>query len=749
MVDWSKKARVVQRIEHWFPEPKMWVRFPPSAPAFYRKLRWQPAPYNAKHLCGVRICPGAHFDVLSSSCNFFSRPYNAIGMPERDSPKITFKDKGKPSFKQIQDEINQFHELRQKIDDHISVIEGSVELSVNFEGPVRVIPISDTHLFSAQTDTKKARELLEKLNEPNTYGIIMGDFIEGGHPKITDHAGSLELNTRQQIWAAREIIRPYVATGKILCLVGTFNGHEGWGERLMNYDLVQEIAHGFKQPDGTDLKVVYNGGRLMVHFANGVTYNQLLYHAPGGGGSDEVNPLGSQRQRLWEFVSHRGPIDGVGGGDWHHRAGVSKELSFDLRVGKERSHVLFANGTTKGNDPERPDPFLTRMGKGPTLSPGVQLVLNQPERVEGDKRNGEYVWASYGYDKGEVLYDAAKLWDKVEKQGKTQQLVSEIKERSVKPRAVFDRRNSSTKTKERRFDVPAFEKFRWKIERDTKIPVLIYLLANARYGSTSFEQRDREKLLEILKQVEGDPFKYALVMRHFIDSEISKKFERTDVLDRMTADLAGTVKKNRLLGLMLSSTLIADRWTRATFGEWEEEEYKGKKGEIKTRRTREVNEGFRPGDYLYEKLDRKVPLYLNHSLMQLDFGPVEYEFLLLDHLAHSGSEFDPFRGLVQARRKALLSSDIVAGGHMPNAGVMTTPDADYVSPGWFSDYDSRGKANMRRAPLGGQGVILFPDRKIVVPASTFLEATDLHTALTLNAGMKKEEKEKLLYKSKR
>ena len=74
---------------------------------------------------------------------------------------------------------------------------------------------------------------------------------------------------------------------------------------------------------------------------------------------------------------------------------------------------------------------------------------------------------------------------------------------------------------------------------------------------------------------------------------------------------------------------------------------------------------------------------------------------------------------------------------------MTTPDATYVAPGWFSDYDSRGKANMRRAPLGGQAVILFPDRKMVFPASTFLEATDMHAALILNVGLTTREKGRL------
>ena len=80
---------------------------------------------------------------------------------------------------------------------------------------------------------------------------------------------------------------------------------------------------------------------------------------------------------------------------------------------------------------------------------------------------------------------------------------------------------------------------------------------------------------------------------------------------------------------------------------------------------------------------------------------------------------------------------------------MTTPDASYVATGWFSEYDSGGKSNKKRAPLGGQAVILLPDTKMVIPASTFLEATDLQTALMLQKGLKKEEKEKLFSKARK
>lgn len=665
---------------------------------------------------------------------------------EKENPRITFTDKGLPPFDQIQKKVDQLHDLKQDLNKDLSVITDHVELSVEFNDPINLVPLSDFHIASIHTDRHEIEKILGQLKEKNTYGYISGDFIEGAHRGITDHIGSVELDFRQQVWVAKEMIKPYVETGKILCLVGTFFGHEEWGSTLLGYDMVQEMAHNFKQPDGTPLRVVHNGGKLIVHLGDGSTYSELLFHDAGGGGSDEVNPLGAQRERLREHIAHIGPVNGAGAGHRHHRAGVSKELSFDPVANKERSHVLYATGTPKGLDPENPDRFLTRQAKGPSMPPGVQLILNPLGRKNG---NGEYIWASYGYEKGGILYDAAKIWNQAEKTGKTKRLVDEILEHTRKPKAEFDRANSVTQAKEKRFDTPFFTKFNWKIENSTKLPVLVYLLANARYGSTSFEKRDREKLIEVLDHAGKNPFEYVLVMRHFMDSGIAQDFDRAIVLDHMIEDLKELSNQNSLLGIMMSSSLLDARWESDALGDWVrvKNEKPDKKGTYHFHWEKERRYGFRPGDELYRNLN-KVPLYLNQSIMNLKYGSAVYQFLLLDHLSHSGSEFDPFRGLVQARRKPYLESDIVSGGHMPNAGFMTTPDANYIAPGWFSDYDSRGQANKRRAPSGGQGVILFPDRKIVVPTSTFLESTDMHTALMLQAGLDRNTREKILNKSR-
>jgi hypothetical protein len=664
-------------------------------------------------------------------------------MPERDRPKIKFIGDPEPRTEIILQEVRKAEEQNMIVDEMLRGVRGSIELKVNFDGPIRLLPIADTHLFTPETDNSKIDEILSKLDEENTYGIICGDFIEGVHVHIPDQFGKARYTLDNQIFLAREKIRRYVENGKILALVGWFDGHEGWAEKMATISAIKFMKDGLIQPDGSKLQAIYNGGTLKINLSNGDVFILKAFHDAGGGGSDEINPLGSQRRAAWsEKVNSPNMVDGVVAGHQHHRAAAAKELTYNKLTGKEVSQVLLALGTTKGNDEKHADRFLVAQAKGPTLPPGGSIILNQ-RGVDNDR--GDHIWATYGYDKGGVLYNAAKILDVTEKQKITKEVLEKVVSRQGKPKAEFDRRNSRTRTKEDKSKTPLFETFRWKI-KDGNLPIMVYLLANTRYGSSSGE-RDRAKLLEIYDQVASDPFKYVLAMRHFVDDGVAKDFDRESVLSNVANDLKKVHEANSLLGFMLSNSLRADRWIKEvveTTHYWDRHERKWKAD-------KDVRDGIYPGDYFYrDSVIAKTPIYLNDSLMLLNLnGKMEYVFQIEDHLSWSGSEFDMFRGLVQTERKGRLAIDVVTGGHMPGAGVMTTPDGVFVPTGWFSDYDSRGRPNIKRAPLGGQAVILFPDSKMVIPASTFVEATDVHAALMLDAGLTVEEKNSLLFKTKR
>ncbi|MCX6705069.1 MAG: hypothetical protein NT162_01890, partial [Candidatus Woesebacteria bacterium] len=588
--------------------------------------------------------------------------------------------------------------------------------------------------------------IFNKLDEENTYGVICGDFIEGVHVHIADQFGKARFTLDDQIFLAREKLRPYVNKGKILAIVGWFNGHEGsWSDIMATISAIKFLKDGLIQPDGTKLQAIYNGGILKMNLSNGDVFILKTFHDAGSGGSDDINPVGSQRRAAWsEKVNSPNMVDGVVAGHQHHRAATAKELTYNKLTGKEVSQVLLALGTVKGNDDKHADKYLIAQAKGPTLPPGGSIILNQ--RGKNNDR-GDHVWATYGYDKGGVLYKAAKILDATERQGITKEVLAKIMAKEGKPVATFDRRNSRTRTKEDKSKTPLFETFRWKI-KDGNLPIMVYLLANTRYGSSSGE-RDRAKLLEIYDQVANDPFKYVLAMRHYVDDSVAKDFERESILSEVAGDLKKVYDANSLLGFMLSNSLRVDSWSKQLLKETPYFDRHKKNGGWKTKK--EYKKETYPGDYFYrDSVITKTPIYLNDSLMLLNLnGKTEYVFHLLDNLSWSGSEFDMFRGLVQAGRKGRLALDVVAGGHMPGAGVMVTPDGVFVSTGWFSDYDSRNKSNIKRAPLGGQAVILFPNEKIVIPASTFTEATDMHASVMLKTGLSKEEREKILYKSKR
>lgn len=665
-------------------------------------------------------------------------------MVEREKSKITFVGPPDPSTETILQEVRIAEEQNQKVDGMLRGIKGSVELNVNFNGPIRLLPISDTHLFTQETDNAKVDEIFRKLDEEDTYAVICGDFIEGIHGHIPDQYGRVRYRFDDQIDLAREKLRPYVEKGKILALVGWFEGHEGWSEKMATISAIKSLKRGLVNPDGSKLQAIYNGGTLKMNLSNGDVFILKTFHDAGSGGSDDINPLGSQRRAAWsEKINSPNMVDGVVAGHQHHRAATAKELTYNKLTGKEVSQVLLALGTTKGNDEKHADKYLIAQAKGPTLPPGGSIVINQ--RGKNNDR-GDHIWATYGYDKGGVLYKAAKILDATERQGITKEVLTKVMAREGKPEATFDRRNSRTRTKEDKSKTPLFETFRWKI-KDGNLPIMVYLLANTRYGSSSGE-RDRAKLLEIYDQVANDPFKYILAMRHYVDKNVANDFDREFILSRVANDLKKVYDANSLLGFMLSNSLRLDSWSKQLLKETPYYD-RHKDGGWKTKK--EYKKGTYPGDYFYsDSVVTKTPIYLNDSLMLLNLnGKTEYVFHLLDNLSWSGSEFDMFRGLVQAGRKGRLAIDVVAGGHMPGAGVMVTPDGVFVSTGWFSDYDSRGKPNIKRAPLGGQAVILFPNTKMVIPASTFVEATDMHAALMLKAGLTSKEKEKLLFKSKR
>src|SRR3990167_7600384 len=165
------------------------------------------------------------------------------------------------------------------------------------------------------------------------------------------------------------------------------------------------------------------------------------------------------------------------------------------------------------------------------------------------------------YDIASILHKVGDQFNVAERQKITSELIGKIVDRVKKPVVEFDLRNSGRSPKEKPGRAPLFDDLKWEINNLKNYPVLVFLLANERYGSSSHEGPPyKNTYLDILKQVTGNPFEYALVMRQSIDKGVARRFDRRAILGAMANDLGPISQRNGLLGIMMSSTLLDDGW---------------------------------------------------------------------------------------------------------------------------------------------------------------------------------------------
>ena len=678
------------------------------------------------------------------------------------------------SSKDLLDTLDSQHKWMVSANEKLTLAKPTVDKVINVDGPFKLVLVGDTHLFSTYSSEEAVKRTLKMLDEENAFGIVTGDFIEGMNPHIPDHPGSIELDFGKQIVAASKILLPYFYSGKLLAMSEGYFGHEGWLKKNGGASAVELMARlmpkmDSKNPMDTDKwtypSVLLQGGLLKLKLKNGRDYIIKVFHDPGSGGSDSVNRQGSLKSQFLNEDDDLFLEDGVHAdmyiaGHLHHRGVVSKEVFFDRMARKEKSVVFVQIGASKGIELNSLDPFLTAQGKGPSIGPGPAIIVHQTRGNANGSAEVTKEWVDYGYDKAREMYDVAQTLHKAEdrlntvaRQNLTNELLEKIIDRSKKPVTTFNIRNSGRSPKEKPGRAPLFDDMSWQISNVKDFPVLVYLLQNARYGSSSHDGSPYKGVYsEILKEAAENPFKYVLVMRHFIDKGVASNIDRRAILNSMANDLGAVSSANRLLGIMLSSTLLDHAWQKDVV------QYKQYYDRIdrKWKSNKNVDPGFQPGDELYYKsavkktADKDTPLYVNESLLRLQVGKADYSFFLLDKLGRSGSEFNMVQGLVQTRKKEHVTADVTTGGHMPLAGFSVYPPRPriYMAPGSFSNWDAGGKGNDKRVAVGGQAVVLFSDKKFIIPTSNVSEAGDIFNALMLDKGLTDDEKRKLAKRTK-
>jgi len=610
-----------------------------------------------------------------------------------------------------------------------------VNIDVNSNDAIMLVCGADLHIGSLATDHKSVLNLRDfVLNNKNAGLILLGDEIEGLTEKYmnTNTARTLMDVQKQLDFVQSEILEPLVAEGKILAVVGGYFAHLGWVEDASTVNPWMNMADKFNIP------ILQNGGRLNVKFPNGYVHSETVWHNPPGKSKFDT-VLGLRNAAFATSESSRS--DGYVSGHIH-RMGVGKELY----SGAKAAVYYISSGTAKGSSKEVPnDRFGVKLGL-PRTDPLGQGVIVEPRRK--NQKEKSYPFASF--QQGKMANDALRLLDWVEGKGMTAELLEKIRsEVESKPRISLIARKSRVSGDEQMEDRPVdevkvggewvtnpYSKMKMRAPYDsltynieTRLPVALHLLSNARLGSSSEGYDDLKKYHQEL--VVGNPHSLVVFLRNMIDKEAGSSPQRMEILDRFKEIINGA--KDQTLAIMMCESLRNSGWRK-----------KVKTGSMPTA----------PGSYLANATD--TPLIHHLSLVKLMIGPKGpvnekpmYSGGLADKEMHHASYSRPEFGLRRLYDLYIQEKPgYVAGGHMPHAGSMMFYDGSnaetntpiLVAPGWFAKYvDTMGKGNVMPGALPGQAIIFMPGSNkadyLAFPTVSADETGYMQDAFTLLKGL--------------
>lgn len=602
------------------------------------------------------------------------------------------------------------------------VAQATVNIS-EFDGAMRIIVVSDLHAFHEASSLEKIDQIWNEINQPNTFVLFAGDLIEGIKQEYLGNTTSTLLPMQEQIDSFREIwLKPLAQAGDILGAVTKFGSHDDWPNDKTTINTYSSLFAGLTQPDGSPIPLIWNGGRLNLHFIESdLTFSVKVNHMVSGSGST-LNPVKPLREQIIiEKIPRETtvPIAAVAGHQ-HTRAGVSSERIMAGSV--EVQLVLLQNGTLKGIDPNHPDFFLQTKGlsTGPKIS-GAAMVLRINEKDNGGSEL--QVVPTYGDTRSRYLLNAMDVLDNTEHQSITDELIERIIEKNGPMMTFFDKDQSRAPERVPGSPVrsPIYTEMRWNIDTGPlNLPLTVYIESHARFGTSKMYL---EHLREINEQIAKSPYSGLLVLGDMVDLSVPGKPDRKKTLKNFATEIA-KVPVDRRFGIMHSSVLQSDRWNK----------------DIKEGKD-VVSEPVVTGDWLYTQSAVKgTPLYEGGASMKMRVGDIDYWWYMLDGTGNFGSRQDPYLALVQLDKLSAVENDVVTGGISTIPGAFTNSRI-LLSPGWESPaVDNRhGKNFSQRVPKGGQGVIIFSEKvghdKIIFAGGSFRETRDMSNAFLLWRGL--------------
>lgn len=620
--------------------------------------------------------------------------------------------------------------------------------------PKQILVLSDWHLGSTASDMDKMDELLAYvLGNPDVMVIFAGDEIEGWsggkHSQSID--AKADLDAQQQMEFMRMMyFEPLAESGRILGMVTEYWAHPGW--------LAEKTLNTWRAMIGDlDIKLIQNGGHLVVKYPNGYAEKTKVWHNPPKGSRwDEVD---GQRV-VMQNTSESSRPDGSVAGHIHQM-----QVAEEVYAGAKRKVFYISAGTVKGTNKNlAPDLYGTQLGLSRPHPQGEGLT-NIPKQGRREAMNIPFA----NLKQGQMAIDAVTLLDRVEKLGKRKELLELIrdKKKGVEGGPAISYPIGSNRLGARYAeDRPVgkitiggetirnpYSQIEMKapystlnLDIETNLPVALELVANARIGSTLEGFKD---LHGFMRDVAENPHRLVLFLRNMIDRDAGRLPDRIDVLDKYVELIGreGDKTNYQTLAIMMCESMRQNAW-------------KGKVGKAPEQLP------VAPGSYVATKTG--IPMIHHLSLLKLSIGPGSgkktiYPVVTADKAEGHGSGSKPEWALQRLYDLHIHEKPgLVVGTHMANAGAATFYDDSnaythyptLIAPGWWAKaVDSIGKGNVKPGAEPGQAVIFMPGKTqedfLQFPTVSREETEYMHDALMLLKGLEiLGIKEKVLGKKK-
>lgn len=649
-----------------------------------------------------------------------------------------------------------------------------VEIKLISNKTIILVCVSDLHIGSVATDYDKINEIFDFVkNTPNAKMVLLGDEIEGTKEKyMNTNVARILGDTETQKNKLAGMLKPLVAEDKVVGMVSGYWGHNGWEEDASTTNPWLDMA---QRVNLAPERVLKNGGRIDLVFPSGYVHSETIWHNPSG--KSKYDTVYGLRNAAFA-TSESSRTDGYMSGHIH-RMGVGKELY----SGGKAAVYYISSGTAKGSSVDvPPDRFGGKLGAPLTDPMGQGVVIESRTRNQKEKA---YPFASLEH--GMIANNALQLLDWVESKKMTAELLEKVREEvEARPKISLIAGKSRVSGNEHAEDRPdetvkvggewltnpyskmemraPYDSLSYNIE--TRLPVTLHLLGNARLGSSSEGYEELKNYHN--EQIEFNPHSLVVFLRNMIDIDAGASPQRMEMLNKYKEIINGA--KKQTLAIMMCESLRSSDWRKKVkTGEefvdangkvvdmdsfdYEETDDEGKRVKMPKKRNL-YSMPLAPGSYLATETD--TPLIHHLSLIKLMIGPrgsinekPTYSGAYVDKLMKHGSYSRPEFGL--KRMYDLYTQEkpgYVVGGHMPHAGSMMFYDGSnaetktpiLIAPGWFAKYvDTMGKGNVMPGASPGQAIIFMPGNSksdyLAFPTVDAEETGYMQDAFTLMKGL--------------